>query len=103
MSAAQIKPLNIQVFQTIHGNFKFNIENLFDVSNGDNPNMLEGYNETTKMIQQFLQKALDQNKTVRALGGNWSWTTVGFTKGWMLSTLELNRIKRMPAGEVHPA
>ena len=100
MASARITPLNKQVFQTIHQNFEFDIDNLFDVTNGDNPDMVGGYNETTELIQRFLQTALDENKTVRALGGNWSWTTVGFTKGWMLSTLKLNRMKRMPSAEI---
>jgi FAD/FMN-containing dehydrogenase len=103
MSSARIQPLNIKVFQTIHKNFTYAIDNLFDVMNGDNPDVLAGYNETTLLIQQFLKTALDQKKSVRALGGNWSWTTAGFTKGWMLSTLKLNRIKRMLPTDVHPA
>jgi hypothetical protein len=103
MSSPQIKPLNIKVFQTIHQNFTYNIDNLFDVINGDNPDVIAGYNETTALIQQFLQKAIDEKQTVRALGGNWSWTTVGFTKGWMLSTLKLNRVKRMKTTDVHVA
>jgi FAD/FMN-containing dehydrogenase len=101
MSSPRIQPLNIQHFQTIHQNFNYAIDNLFDVMNGDNPDAVGGYNETTKMICQFLQTAVDQDKTVRAIGGNWSWTTVGCTKGWILSTLRLNRIKRMPSNEVH--
>jgi len=101
MSAPQVKPLNIKVFQTVHKNFSYNIDNLFDVTNGDNPDVIAGYNETTAMLMQFLQKAADEKQTVRALGGNWSWTTVGFTKGWMLSTLKLNRIKRMKPAEIH--
>ena len=98
----QIKPLNIRSFQTVHRNFTFGIENLFDVMNGDNPDLVGGYNETTSAIRQFLQTALDQNMPVRAVGGNWSWTTVGCTKGWLLNTLSLNRIKRMKAVELDP-
>lgn len=103
MPAALIKPLNIKVFQTIHQNFKFSIDNLYEVRNGDHPDMVTGYNETTRLIQEFLKNSLNQNKRVRAVGGNWSWTTVGFTKGWMLSTLKLNRIKRMPQNEINTA
>src|SRR5690349_14201951 len=101
MSSASIKSLGLKNFQTAHKNFTYGIDDLFDVMNGDNPDMVAGYNETTNLIQQFLQAALDQKKSVRALGGNWSWTTVGFTKGWVLSTLKLNRIKRMKPEEIH--
>jgi len=103
MSSPRIKALGLKSFQTVHRNFTYPIDDLFDVNNGDNPDMVAGYNETTLLIQQFLQTALGQKKTVRVLGGNWSWTTVGFTKGWMLSTLKLNRIKRMKAAEIHPS
>lgn len=103
MSSPQIKPLNIKVFQTIHKNFKHDIDELFDMINGDNPDVIAGYNETTSLIQLFLQEAINQNQTVRVLGGNWSWTTVGFTKGWIVSTLKLNRIKRMIPADVLPA
>src|SRR6187397_2475640 len=98
----QIRPLNIKSFQTIHRNFTVDIENLFDVMNGDNPDLIGGYNETTTAIRGFLQTALDQNISVRALGGNWSWTTVGCTNGWLLNTLSLNRIKRMRPVELDP-
>jgi FAD/FMN-containing dehydrogenase len=100
MAAPQITPLNIKVFQTIHKNFKHSIDNLFEVKNGDEPDMLTGYNQTTELLQEFLQTALNNNKSVRSIGGNWSWTTVGFTKDWMISTLKLNRIKRMPQNEI---
>jgi FAD/FMN-containing dehydrogenase len=103
MSAPQIRPLNITSFQTIHKNFTARIDNLFDVMNGDNPDVIAGYNETTAMIQEFLQKAADEDQTVRALGGNWSWTTVGITDGWLLNTLRLNRIKRMRIEEINTA
>lgn len=103
MSGARLRPLNIKQFQTVHKNFNYAIDNLFEVVNSDNPDMVTGYNEVTRLIQEFLSRALKEGKSIRALGGNWSWTTVGFTHDWMLSTLKLNGIKRMPVGEVHEA
>ena len=103
MAAASIEPLNIKVLSTIHGNFRQPIENVFDVRNGDNPNWINNYNETTKRIQDFLQEAIQKQKSVRVLGGNWSWTKVGFTKDWMVSTLRLNRIKQVLPEEVEAA
>ncbi|MBA3284397.1 MAG: FAD-binding protein [Nitrosopumilus sp.] len=103
MSAAQMISLNTKVFQTVHKNFIFKIDDLFEARNGDHPDMMTGYNETTSLIQDFFQKALNSNKQVRSIGGNWSWTTVGFTKGWMISTLKLNRIKLMPINEINQA
>lgn len=103
MALPRIEPLNLKTLSTVHANFKHPIENLFNIWNGDNPNVLGGYNETTKLIQGFLQKALQKQKSVRILGGNWSWTKVGFTKDWMVSTTRLNRIKRTLPEEIEPS
>ena len=100
MASARIQATNIKLLSTVHENFKQPIDNLFNIFNGDNPNVLAGYNETTTAIQQFLADALQKKKSVRALGGNWSWTKVGFTKDWMLSTTRLNRIKRTLPEEI---
>jgi hypothetical protein len=100
MAAPRIQPTNIKVLSTVHENFRYSIENLFNVWNGDNPSVLGGYNETTKLIQDFLRDALQKQKSVRALGGNWSWTKVGFTNNWILSTARLNRIKRTLPEEI---
>lgn len=101
MAPPRIQPLNLKVLSTVHENFKHPIENLFSISNGDDANVLAGYNETTRLVQKFLNDAIQKNKTVRFLGGNWSWTTVGFTKHWMISTVKLNRIKRVLPEETH--
>ena len=102
MAGPSIKPAGIKQLSTVHENFVQSIEELFVVWNGDNPDVVGGYNETTKCIQQFLAQALEKNKTVRVLGGNWSWTKVGFTKDWMVSTTRLNRMKRLLPIEVVP-
>ena len=103
MASSRIQATNIKLLSTVHENFKQPIDNLFNIFNGDNPNVLAGYNETTKIIQQFLADALQKKKSVRALGGNWSWTKVGFTKDWILSTTRLNRIKRTLPEEIEPS
>lgn len=96
----RIQPAGIKQLSTVHENFVHPIEELFNIWNGDNPSVIEGYNETTKCIQQFLAEAVQKNKTVRVLGGNWSWTKVGFTKDWIVSTTRLNRMKRLLPTEV---
>lgn len=102
MSGPRIQPTGIKTLSTVHENFVHPIEELFNVWNGDNPDVIGGYNETTKCLQQFLAEAIAKNKTVRVLGGNWSWTKVGFTKDWMVSTTRLNRMKRLLPTEVEP-
>ena len=103
MASASIRSLNRKMLSTVHENFRYRIEDLFEIRNGDNPSVLGGYNETTKVIQQFLQDALQSNQSVRAMGGNWSWTTVAFTKGWIVNTLRLNRIKITLPEEIEPS
>jgi FAD/FMN-containing dehydrogenase len=103
MSIANIKPENITSLSTIHGNFVHPIENLFTISNGTESDVLAGYNETTNLIAKFIGQAGTEGKSVRALGGNWSWTKVGYTNNWILSSIRLNRIKRIAAQEVDPS
>ncbi|MDQ6608256.1 MAG: FAD-binding protein, partial [Bacteroidota bacterium] len=100
MAAPLIQATNLKSLSTVHENFVEPIENLFNIWNGDNPDIIGGYNETTKCIQQFLGDALAKNKTVRVLGGNWSWTKVGFAKDWIVSTTRLNRMKRLMPAEI---
>ena len=102
MIAPRFQPAGIKQLSTVHENFVHPIEELFDVWNGDNRDVIAGYNETTKCIQEFLAEAIAKQKTVRVLGGNWSWTKVGFTKDWMVSTTRLNRMKRLLPTEVEP-
>lgn len=102
MALPRIQSMNLKVLSTVHENFKQPIEDLFAFWNGDNPNVLAGYNETTRLIQGFLKDALYKKKTVRVLGGNWSWTKVGFAKHWIVSTARLNRIKRTVPEEIEP-
>src|ERR1700712_5731820 len=100
MAAPRIEATNLKTLSTVHENFIEPIENLFNIWNGDNPDVIGGDNETTKCIQKFLADALAKNKTVRVLGGNWSWTKVGFTKHWIVSTTRLNRMKRLLPTEI---
>lgn len=100
MATPRFQPTNVSQLSTVHQNFVQPVENLFNAWNGDNPDVLGGYNETTACIQQFLGEALARKKTVRVLGGNWSWTTVGFTNHWMVNTSRLNRMKRILPTEV---
>ena len=51
MTAPRIQPTNITRLSTVHQNFVQSIENLFNFWNGDNPDVIGGYNETTRMIQ----------------------------------------------------
>ena len=61
---------------------------------------MERYNATTVAISQFIGRAVAQKKSIRAMGANWSFTKVGFTKDWIVSTGRLNMMKRTLAEEM---
>ncbi|MFL5810626.1 MAG: FAD-binding protein [Flavisolibacter sp.] len=90
-----IQSTNLKTLSNIHSTFTQRIDNLFNVANGDAGSIMEKYNATTAAIQNLLGKAVSQRKTVRALGANWSFSKVGYTNDWIISTGRLNMMKRM--------
>ncbi len=91
MSAPQIRPTNATEWVNRHDTFTQPINNLFDLINGNTGNGLDDYNAMTDAIQAFLAKAISENKTVRALGGGWSFSKVA-TAEWILNTKMLNML-----------
>jgi len=92
MSQPQIRPTNATQWTNRHDTFTQSINNLFDLINGNTGNGFDDYNAMTEAIQAFLGKAITENKTVRALGGGWSFTKVAAAEGWILNTKMLNMI-----------
>lgn len=86
----QIRPTNNTTWTNRHENFVQPINNLFDVINGNSNSAFTNYNDATVAIQQFLGRAINENKTVRALGGGWSFTKVVANDGWILDTKNMN-------------
>ena len=91
MSLPQIKPTNATEWINRHNTFKQPINNLFDLINGNTGNGFNDYNAMTEAIQVFLGKAITENKTIRALGGGWSFSKVA-TAEWILNTKMLNML-----------
>src|SRR5258708_32835245 len=73
-----------------HETFTQSIDNLYDLANNDSGNVLADYNDTTQSIQKIIQEAIDSNKSLRVLGGEWSWTKIAATNGILLNTKALN-------------
>lgn len=92
MPPPQIRPTNNTSWTNRHETFTQPISNLFDVINGSNGNIFADYNATTEAIQGFLGRAINENKTVRALGGGWSFTKIAATDGWILNTKNMNML-----------
>ena len=91
MSLPQIRPTNATQWINRHDTFIHPISNLFDLINGNSGNGFEDYNAMTMAIQAFIKKAIEENKTIRALGGGWSFTKVA-TADWILNTKMLNML-----------
>lgn len=92
MSQPQIRPTNATTWTNRHDTFTQPINNLFDLINGNSGNGFDDYNAMTDAIQAFLGKAIAENKTVRALGGGWSFSKIAAADGWILNTKMLNRL-----------
>jgi len=88
----QITQTNLKVWTNRHDTFKQPINNLFDVANGDTGSMVDRYLATTASIQALIGKAIEQGKSLRALGGGWSFSKVATTDGWMVNTKKLNML-----------
>src|SRR6188768_1832601 len=91
MSLPQIRPTNATQWTNRHDTFTQSINNLFDLINGNTGNGFNDYNAMTEAIQAFLGKAIAENKTVRALGGGWSFSKV-VPADWILDTKNLNML-----------
>lgn len=91
MSLPQIRPTNITEWINRHDTFTQPVDNLFDLINGNTGNGFDDYNAMTDALQTFLGKAIAENKTVRALGGGWSFSKVA-TAEWILNTKMLNML-----------
>jgi FAD/FMN-containing dehydrogenase len=88
----QITQTNLKVWTNRHNTYKQPIDNLFDIANGDTGNIVDRYNATTASIQTLIGKAIQEKKSLRALGGGWSFSKVATTDGWMLNTKKLNML-----------
>src|SRR5690242_3184847 len=81
-----LQPTDIKSLSNLHGTFRQSIDNLFNLFNSDTGSIIDRYNATTKDIQQFLARAEQEQRKVRAMGANWSFTRVAYTSDWILST-----------------
>lgn len=88
----QITQTNLKVWANRHDTFKQQINNLFDIANGDTGNLVDRYIATTSAIQTLIARATQEKKSLRALGGGWSFSKVATTDGWMLNTKKLNML-----------
>ncbi len=92
MSLPQIRPANISTWTNRHETFVQPVDNLFDLINGNSGDGFADYNNMTDAVAAFIGKAITENKTVRALGGGWSFTKIAAAEGWILNTKFMNML-----------
>ncbi|GHN01058.1 hypothetical protein WSM22_25470 [Cytophagales bacterium WSM2-2] len=73
-----------------HETFTQNINDLYNLANQDSGDVVDDYNDATKGIQSIIKDAIASGKTLRILGGEWSWTKIAATDGILLNTKPLN-------------
>ena len=63
-------------WQNRHETFIENINNLYELGNEHSLDALDGYNDTTKGLQQLIKDAITKKLPLRALGAGWSWMKI---------------------------
>jgi hypothetical protein len=90
-------------WQNKHETFIENINNLYEIGNEHSMDALDGYNDTTKGLQQLITEAMNANLPLRALGAGWSWMKIATAEGGlMFDTKPLNTIFDISQGSVNP-
>lgn len=80
-------------WQNKHETFVQKIKDLYELGNDPALSPLDGYNDTTKGLQQLVAEAIANKIPLRALGSGWSWTKIATAdEGIMLDTKPLNMI-----------
>lgn len=91
-------------WQNKHETFIENISNLYEIGNEHSLEALDGYNDTTRGLQQLIAEAIQSNVPLRMLGAGWSWMEIATAKGClMVDTKQLNTIFDISQESVNPA
>ncbi len=93
-----------QTWENKHQTFVEDIQALYTIGNEPAFGALDGYNDTTKGLQELLQQAIDTDTPLRSLGAGWSWTEIATAaNGIMMDTKPLNTTFTISAQSVVPA
>jgi len=94
----------VSSWENRHETFTEQIKDLYELGNEDNLDALEGYNDTTKGLQNLIKEAIETGTPLRSLGAGWSWTKIATVKdGVMLDTKPLNTRFTVADTAVNPA
>ncbi|HEX5726388.1 MAG TPA: FAD-binding protein [Longimicrobiaceae bacterium] len=99
----QLRATGQRSLVTKHQTYTLRLRELFDLRNPRTGDLLQQYNATTAVIRQLIGRAVAERVRMRALGGNWSFSRVANTDGWLVNTKPMNLDFRILATLVHPA
>ena len=88
----QIVATNQKTWINRHENFVQPLDNIYDIANGETDSLLNDYNNTTVAVQHFILQATNEGKSVRGLGGGWSFSKVAATNGRLMNTKMMNMV-----------
>jgi hypothetical protein len=90
-------------WQNRHETFVQTIRDLYELGNDPALGPLDGYNDSTKGLQQIVGEAIADQLPLRALGSGWSWAKIATAEeGIMIDTKPLNLIFDISAPSVNP-
>jgi len=98
------RPTTQRVWQNWHQNFTQPVHEVLDLWNAK-PSVSDFtvYRETTRGLQSLIGRAAKEGRSLRALGGSWSFSQVAATDGIVLNTRPLNyRFQFALQGTVDP-
>lgn len=98
----QIIKTGSKTWENRHITFNQQIDDLYDMWNAGSGDPLADYNAMTLAIQKEIGLAISDQKSIRALGGGWSWTRIATTTGRMLNTKGLNTVFTISQASVSP-
>lgn len=93
---------NDNTWENQHETFVYNIENRYELGNGDG-NAIDSYNAATDGFRKLIAEAIAKNGHLRGLGAGWSWTPIAATPGIILETKALNTVFTITPASVSPA
>ena len=83
-----------------HETFTQPVDNIYTILNGDSGDLLYDYRATVSAVQDLIGKAMAEGKTLRALGGCWSFSDIAATDGWLVNTMGLNMLFTISAQSI---
>jgi hypothetical protein len=83
-----------------HETFTQAVEDIFTIQNGDSGNLLDDYNATAQAVAGLIGRAVAEKKSLRALGGCWSFSDIAATDGWLVNTMGMNMLFNITPGSI---